>query len=95
MSFDVGDQIRLTGTFTDADGVATAPSGTVYIKVLTPGSATATSYSGTQLTNSSTGVYYVDVCANASGRWHWRCEANGSGCYGAEETYFDVDLSRF
>ena len=94
MSFDVGDTIRLTGTFTDAAGVATAPSGTVYIKVLDPG-GTATTYSGTQLTNSSTGVYYVDVCANASGRWYWRTEANGSGCYGADESYFDVELSRF
>ena len=93
-TYDVGDTIRLTGTFTNAGGTATAPSGTVSIKVLDP-AGTSTTYSGTQLTNSSTGIYYVDVAANRSGRWHWRCEANSTGYYGAEEGHFDVSLTRF
>ena len=93
-TYDVGDTVRLTGTFTNAGGTATDPGGTVSIKVLDP-SGTTTTYTGGSVVNSATGVYYTDVAATKSGRYHWRCEANGTGNYGAEEGYFDVSMSRF
>lgn len=96
-SYDIGDLVRITGTFTNAGGTAIDPSGTVLFTVVKPDNVTTvyTYGSGTDVVKASTGVYYVDVPASIAGRYHWRSAATGAVGTGADETWFDVGPSSF
>lgn len=88
-AYDVGDLVRCTGTFTDADGTATDPD-TVVFKVKDP-SANTTSYTydtDAEVIKSATGVYYVDVDLDEAGTWWYRFEATGAGQSAAEDNFY-------
>lgn len=77
---DVGDRERFTVTFTDLNGNAADPT-TITFKVREPDGSTttvATSDSPSQITNSSTGVYYYDFTYSQEGRhfFEWVGEGN-------------------
>lgn len=96
-AYDIGDRVRLQGTFTDAAGTVTDPT-KIYIKYMDP--------SGTVLTHqytvdpvvqrASTGVYYEDINLTKSGRWFYRWYGlDGSNNYqGAGETDLYVRKTR-
>lgn len=94
-TYDVGDQIRITATFTDIDGAAVDPA-TLQFKFKTPGSAITTYVYGVdaQIVKSGVGVYYVDVPIDASGTWSYRFAGTGAG-QAAAEGQFDVRQSYF
>jgi hypothetical protein len=71
-----GTKVRAKATVKDVDGVLATPT-TVTIKVMKP-DATTTSYTGGQLTNPSTGVYYVDFDADADGDWWAQVATTGT-----------------
>jgi hypothetical protein len=89
-SYDLGDVVRITGTWTDSGGTATDP-GTIAFNYTDPnGAATSLTYpTDAEIVKSSTGVYYVDVTASLEGTWFWRWVSTGSGA-AADEGQFAV-----
>ena len=90
-TYDVGDVVRCTGTFTDADGTAQNPTA-VSFAVRAPSATAATVYAyGTdaEVVRSATGVYYVDVSITGAGTWWYRFYATGTG-KSAGEQHFSV-----
>lgn len=86
---DVGDTIRLTGTFkagtyTVTAGVpsmtyALADPTTVTLTVVPPtASSTAYTYAGGTVTKSTTGVFYRDLTPDAPGEWRIRWVGTGT-----------------
>jgi len=94
-SYDVGDVVRCTGTFTTAAGVATDPTA-VNFKVRTPAGTVTTYVYGTdaELVKASTGVYTVDVPLTTTGTWAYRFYSTGTGQAAAEATFW-VEQSAF
>lgn len=94
-AYDIGDVIRVTGTFTDADGTAIDPD-TITCKVKDPsGNIASYTYADSEVTRSDTGVYYVDVTIDEAGDWWYRFESTGTGKTAAGETYFWARVSKF
>jgi hypothetical protein len=93
-TYDVGDLIRCTGTFTNAAGTAIDPA-TVYFKYKDPGGTKTTLTYGVDaaVVKSSTGVYYVDVNVDEVGTWYYRWQATGTG-QSAGESYFYAQAPR-
>lgn len=91
-SYDIGDVVRLTGTFT-VGGAATDPT-TVALTVQDPsGNDGAYTYAGGTVTKSSTGIYYKDVTLDEAGWWFYRWVGTGD-CAAAGEGWFEVRESR-
>lgn len=71
-----GSSRRVTGTFTDGDGVAVDPD-TVTFKLRDPcGSETSYVYlTDGEVQKADTGSYYADIILTSPGRWFYRWEA--------------------
>ena len=82
-TYDVGDLIRVTATFRDADEELDSPD-TVTMKVKAPGGTVATSTPGAD----SPGVFHVDIDCNASGDWEYRAEGDASPQAAAEGRFY-------
>jgi hypothetical protein len=93
--YDVGDLVRVTGTFTDAAGTAIDPT-TVVFKVKKPDRSITTYTYGTdmQLVKESTGNYRVDISADVKGKYKYRWYSTGNG-QAAGESEFEVIKSSF
>lgn len=93
--WDYGDLVRVQGSFTDANSVAQDPT-SVYFQIKNPwGSVSAYTYgSNTQVVRSATGVYHVDVSADAVGWWKYRWYSSGAG-QASGEGEFRVQESEF
>lgn len=95
-SYDKGDLIRCTGTFTDADGVATDPA-SVFFKVRDPYRNVTVEYEygvDAALIKSATGIYYSDVSGDVVGKYFYTYYSTGIG-QAAGENDFDVSKSEF
>ena len=97
-TYDIGDLVQVTGTFTDSGGSATDPD-VITGKFKTP-AAVETEYvylTDAELVKSGTGVYYFNISADASGSYYYRFEGESSGGVnqGGEETVFHVSVSEF
>ena len=94
-SFDYGDLVRCTGTYTDSAGTALDPT-VVGMQYKNPsGTVTSLVYlTDAALVRSSTGIYYVDINANATGKWRVRWYSTGTG-QAAEQEEFYVEASHF
>lgn len=76
--FDIGDTIKLVGTFTDDADVVQDPTA-VFLTVLEPdGTSTSYEYPAT-ITKESTGVYYVEFDITQSGAHFYRFYSTGTG----------------
>lgn len=86
--FEIGDAVRLQGSFFDIDRVLTDPS-TVSFKVRDPAAVVATFvYSNdAEVIKGSTGIYYMDFFVNTVGQHNWRLEGTGS-VQVAEQSFF-------
>ena len=84
-----GDLVRVTGVFTDSDGVETDPTAVLF-KYKTPAGSTTTLTYGVDgaLVKSATGIYYVDVSVTESGRWWHEFSSTGTG-QAVDEAYFE------
>jgi len=93
--YDVGDLVRVTGVFKDAEGVAIDPS-TVAFKLRKPNRSITTYLYGTdiQLVKDSTGNYRVDISADVKGIYKYRWYSTGNG-QAAGENQFEVVKSNF
>ena len=91
--YDIGDQLRLTTTFTGLDGVATDPT-TVTCRVVFPnGSAATYTYASpaTSIIWVSTGVYAIDLTLDESGEYKYRWY--GTGLRAADQGRINVRKS--
>lgn len=85
-TYDVGDLIRLTATFTDANGDAVDPT-TVSFSIRDPSGNLATvTYAAADITKSGTGVYFYDLSIDEVGYWVWRAVGTGAGEAAGEDT---------
>lgn len=88
--YDLGDSIRITGTFTDAAGTATDPAVVTFTYTDPNGTSTTYTYGAdAELVKSSTGVYYVDIVTSLEGAYYWRWVSTGAGA-AADEGQFWV-----
>lgn len=94
-TYDKGDLIKCTGTFTNSSGTAIDPA-VVKFSVRVPAGTVTTYTYGTdvQLVKSSTGIYYVNVDAATEGTYTYRFFSTGTG-QASSETQFHVKLSEF
>jgi len=93
-TYDTGDLVRVTGTFTTAAGVALDPTA-LYLKYKNPaGTVTTLTYGvDAAVVKDSTGVYHVDISATTAGVWMYRWYSTGTG-QAAEEHWFTVNASQ-
>ena len=92
-TYDVGDKITITGTFTNGSVVADPVTIRARYRLYSGSPTTLIYGSGSSLTRSSTGVYVFDIYADAPGRWHYRMDDSGSSV--ATESYFQVQTTQF
>lgn len=86
-AYDVGDVVRLTGTFA-VGGTNTDPS-TVTLYVEDPGGNVATlTYADEELTKSGTGVYYYDQAIDEAGLWKYRFVGTGAAAAAVQGRLF-------
>ena len=91
-TYDIGDVVRMTGTFT-VSSVATDPT-TVTLKVKNPAATVSTyTYALSQVTKSATGVYYKDTTIDTAGTWMYEWTGTGA-CAVVEEGQIYVRKSR-
>ncbi len=75
MAYELNDVPRFTGTFKNASNVLTDPTAVTFTYTKPDSTSTTLTYGvDGALVKSSTGVYYVDLTLNATGRWQlvWR-----------------------
>jgi hypothetical protein len=77
-TYEVGDLVRITGTWTDADDVVTDPN-TVLAQHTDPSGNEVSLTTTTGITKDSTGVYYFDLDLDEEGHWPYRFYAQASG----------------
>lgn len=90
--YNVGSQVRITGTFTNpnaSDDPVDPTTITIYYKDPS-GNITELSGTDSDVTNSSTGVYYTDITIDESGTWIYRFVGTGAAV-AADEGYFLVE----
>jgi len=89
--YDVGDTIRLVGTFTDPinSDVATDPT-EVTLTVTDPsGNSDSYTYDGGagDVAKDSTGIYHYDLAIDEAGIWTYRFVGTGTCACGGIETF--------
>jgi uncharacterized membrane protein len=73
MPYHVGDNVRITTTFTNLSGTATNPTA-VTCSIKSPAGTITTPTP----VNSGTGVYYVDLALSLAGDWDWYIAGTGA-----------------
>ena len=92
--YEIGQIVRMTGTFTDSDGNAQDPT-EVYLDLLEPDETASTLQYGVDagMTKSATGIYYFDQAIDQDGFWYYRWYSTGTG-EASDESYFRVRKSK-
>jgi hypothetical protein len=97
--YDVGDLVRCSAEFKDAQGEYVDPDVVIFkVRILGQPITTHTYDSENQdigdIIREDEGRYYIDVPASSSGTWYYRFESTGEG-QAAEEQPFVVVESKF
>jgi hypothetical protein len=95
MAYQVGQQVRLTGTFRNPEGQLADPTACT-VKVRDAG-GTAITYN--DAVKDSTGVFHKDItvtkpATGGGGTWYYRFEGTGA-VIAANETSFAVEQTQF
>lgn len=99
-TYDIGDVVRITGTFTDTGGLLGDPS-SVHFLFDTPSSTGPNAFSRTStelgnvggIVRLSTGVYYYDVASTGRGLYETRFTSTGT-LAASGESWFSVRRQR-
>lgn len=94
-TYDIGDLVRLSVTFTDSKGTATDPT-VITVRYRDPaGLETELNYGeDAALVRDDTGDYYTDLIVDRAGQWQYRFAATGT-VTAAVEGQFTVRRSSF
>lgn len=87
-SYDLGDVVRLTATFTDTGGTPADPTAVTFTYGDPAGSWTTETSTGSVL-NPSTGVYTLDIYPDSAGVWSYKVNSTGT-IQTAAESYIRV-----
>ena len=87
-SYDLGDVVRLTATFTDTGGSYADPTKVTFTYGDPAGSWTTDTSTGSVL-NPSTGVYTLDIYPDSPGVWSYKVNSTGT-IQTAAESYIRV-----
>ena len=88
--YDIGDIVRISSTFTSTAGQKADPTSVTFAYTTPDGTDTVTSRTATatgpsnDITKVSTGVYYSDITATASGPYWYRFSSTGTITTAAE-----------
>ena len=88
--YDVGDVVRMRGSFTNSAGTAVDPSSVTLQHrqfLADPLSYTTVVYGVGSITRVSTGEYYLDVPTNTDGEWRYRWNGLGANAAAVEESF--------
>jgi hypothetical protein len=93
--WQVGDQAKVTGYFTDVSGALVDPA-TVTVKIKNPAGSVQTLVYNTDLevVRDSVGVYHVLIDLTSSGNWFYRFAGSGTHIVANEGT-LSVQISAF
>ena len=89
-SYDIGDLIRLRGSFTNSAGAAVDPSSvTLQYRLLAadPTSYTTLIYGVNSVVKASVGEYYHDLSVTSDGEWRYRWNGLGANAAAAETPF--------
>lgn len=89
-TYDVGDLVRLRGSFTNSAGTAVDPSSVTlqYRRFLDdPASYTTLVYGVGSITRVQTGEYLHDLAVNTDGEWRYRWNGLGANAAAVEESF--------
>jgi hypothetical protein len=94
--YDLGDAVTVRAAFTNPTTQAALDPDAVFFKYKNPAGTIVTLQYGSDaaLVKDSTGIYHVDVNANAAGKWLYRFYSTGTG-QAAEEGAFKIRRSSF
>ncbi len=92
-SYPLGSLIKLTGTFTDANGAPADPT-VVTLSILAP-DTTVSEYSGDDLDNSDVGIYSYDLEPDAAGPWIYRWVGDGAITAASPDVYLTIEQTAF
>ena len=94
-TYDVGDQIRVTATFTNSTSTTTDPTAITCKHKDPGGTITSLVYiTDAEVVRSTKGVFYTDVTLDETGTWYVRWAGTGA-CVAAAEHYWLVRKSEF
>ena len=88
--YDVGDLVRLRGSFTNSAAAAVDPSSvTLQYRQLSvdPASYTTLVYGVNSIVKASTGEYYHDLSVNSDGEWRYRWNGLGANAAAVEGSF--------
>jgi len=90
-TYDIGDLVKVTGTWTDSDDAALDPTAVFLVYKDPSGNVCdALQYGvGAEITKASTGVYTCNISIDEAGSWYYRWYSTGTG-QAAQEGYFSV-----
>jgi len=92
--YNIGDQVRLTGTLAAADGAAVDPSALTVVVQAPNGAQTLYVYESDEYpVRVEAGQYYVDVTPTLPGRWAYQFRSTGTG-QAMDEGEFEVETPR-
>lgn len=78
--YDIGDNVKVTGAFTDANDDPADPSGVQFAYEDPSGNVTTLVYGvDAAVVKNSTGSYYVEIEVDEAGDWHYRWIGTGTG----------------
>ena len=89
-SYDIGDLIRLRGSFTNSAGAAVDPSSVTlqYRQLIAdPSSYTTLVYGVNSIVKASTGEYYHDLSVTSDGEWRYRWNGLGANAAAVEGSF--------
>jgi hypothetical protein len=92
-TYDRGDKIKVTATFTNLSGAYIDP-GAVYLQYVTPAGVANSLVYPTTVSRTSSGIYYADISIAEAGDYWYRVHASGVG-QSAAEGGFIVKRSHF
>jgi hypothetical protein len=79
-TYQKGDAIRITGTFTNASGGAIDPTAVLFWKRTPTAAASTYTYGvGADVSKTGTGVYTYDIDADTVGTWYYGFYSTGTG----------------
>lgn len=95
MRYNVGDQVRCTGTIEQTDGTHIDPT-QVYAWFRDPNDTVTIYHYGAngQLVKSATGIYYMDIDTDTAGLYFYGFYSTGTGKAASEDGVLYVDSSQ-
>ncbi len=91
-TYDIGDYVRISSTFTQGGTVLDPTTVTLVLRAPDATSTTYT-YAGATIIRESQGVYHVDVSVTAAGTYRYRWTTTGTGA-SSEEGWYQVRSRR-